>query len=307
MFQRIFARKYRYAWVAIGVIAILGIAMVFPQVRAVANSFLGLFRVEQFTVLQVDPEQIEEQFNSASNFEYLLAEDVNVEEFGDAQEVTDAAEASSLAGIPVRLPTTVDGEGKLAVQPGAKVTFLVDLPKVNGMLTEIGRPDLKLPAELDGAEVTLELPVAVIATYGDCEVSEEALSDFEGDPDGPPPDLSECTTLSQFLSPEIKAPPGLDVAGIGETFLQVLGMSPEEATQFSRSVDWTTTLIIPIPRYGTEYQEVFVDGVEGTLILQSQRSYLPKYLLVWIKDGIVYALAGPGDAASAVEIAESLE
>ena len=36
--------------------------------------------------------------------------------------------------------------------------------------------------------------------------------------------------------------------------------------------------MIPIPRYGAEHQEVFVDGVSGTLILQSQRYNLPNYL-----------------------------
>ena len=127
------------------------------------------------------------------------------------------------------------------------------------------------------------------------------------DPDMPLPDISQCTTLIQAPSPEISAPPGLDIAGIGEMLLQILGMSPEEAAQFSRSVDWTTTLIIPIPRYGTEFQDVFVDGVQGTIIMQSMRSELPQYLLIWIKDDIVYALAGPGDTALALEIAESLE
>jgi hypothetical protein len=133
------------------------------------------------------------------------------------------------------------------------------------------------------------------------------IADREVDPDMPLLDLSQCTTLMQFPSPEISAPPGLDIAGIGETLLQVLGMSPEEAAQFSRNVDWTTTLIIPIPRFGTEYQDVFVDGVEGTLIMQSLRSQFPEYLLIWVKDGIVYALTGPGDSVAALEIAESLE
>jgi hypothetical protein len=84
-------------------------------------------------------------------------------------------------------------------------------------------------------------------------------------------------------------------------------MTAEEAAQFSQTVDWTTTLVIPIPRYATEYQEVQVDGVEGTLIMQSQRSELPNYLLIWINDGVVYALTGPGDAQSAVDMANSLE
>jgi hypothetical protein len=308
MFNRIFNRKYRFAWVAVGVIAILGLAMLFPQVRAIGSSFLGLFRVEQVTILQVDPEQLEERLSSASNFEYLLAEDVQVEELGEQQEVASADEASRLAGIPVRLPSAVEGETYLEVQPGMSASMQVDLPKVQALLDEIGYSDLKLPADLDGAVVTMELPVAVAASFGDCGYSEEFIPAEGVDPDHPPaPRLLRCTTLLQVASPEISAPPGLDIAGIGEIFLQVLGMTPEEAAQFTSSVDWTTTLIIPIPRNGTEYQDVFVDGVDGTLILQTQRSDFPEYLLIWIKDGVVYALSGPGDADSALQIADSLE
>lgn len=307
MYDKIFNRKYRFVWVAVGVIAILVVAMLFPQVRAVGSSFLGLFRVEQFTILQVDPDQLEEQLGSSSNFEYMLSEDVVIEEFGEMVAAADAAEASSLAGFPVRLPAAAHGEELLKVQPGAKISMKVDLPKVQALLDEIGATDQKLPSELDGAEVSMELPVAVVAGFGNCEVSPEMIREAGVDPDGPIPDLSECITLTQFPSPEISAPPGLDIAGIGEIFLQILGMTPEEAAQFSQNVDWTTTLVIPIPRYGTEHQDVFVDGVEGTLIMQSQRSEFPHYLLVWIKEGIVYGLTGPGTAESALEIAESLE
>jgi len=307
MYDKIFNRKYRYAWVAVGVIAILAVAMLFPQVRAIGSSFLGLFRVEQFTILQFDPEELEERLGSSSNFEYLLAEDVVVEEFGEAQAAADAAEASNLAGFTVRLPAAAHGDELLKVQPGAKISMQVDLPKIQALLNEIGATDLQLPSELDGAEVSLELPVAVVAAYGNCEVSPEMIREAGVDPDGPIPNLGECIILTQFPSPEISAPPGLDIAGIGEVFLQLFGMTPEEAAQFSQSVDWTTTLVIPIPRYGTEYQDVFVDGVEGTLIMQSQRSEFPHYLLVWIKEGVVYGLTGPGTADSALEIADSLE
>jgi len=307
MFERLFQRKYRYAWVAVGVIAILSVGMLFPQVRAIGSSFLGLFRVEQFTILQVDPDQIESQLGSSSTFEYLLAEDVVVEEYGEAMDAADAAEASSLAGFAVRLPAAAPDGGELLVQPGAKVSMKVDLPKVQALLDEIGSTDLRLPEALDGADVSLELPVAVVAGFGDCEVTEEMIREAKVDPDGPIPDLSECTTLTQFPSPEISAPPGLDIASIGEIFLQLLGMTPEEAAQFSQNVDWTTTLVIPIPRFGTEYQDVFVDGVEGTLIMQSERSEFPHYLLVWIKNGFVYGLTGSGTAESALEMANSLE
>jgi hypothetical protein len=81
-------------------------------------------------------------------------------------------------------------------------------------------------------------------------------------------------------------------------------MSPEEAASFAENVDWTTTLVVPVPRYGTNYQEVAVDGVTGALIQQAGDN---EYLLFWVKDGMVYALSGPGDSQAALEIGNSLK
>jgi hypothetical protein len=307
LFQKIFSRPYRPAWVVGGIIAILAIALLFPPVRAIANSFLGLFRVEQFTVVQVNPGELPKQLGSTSSFENLLSESVTIEEMGDPQEVADAAEASSLAGIPVRLPSNVTGDLKLEVQPGSKATFQIDLPRVRAVLDEIGRSDIALPDEIDGATVEVELPTAVAASYGICDHTSEMAREAGADPDDPSSIRVFCTTLVQMVSPTVEAPPGLDVAGLGQAFLQLMGMSAEEATQFSQQVNWSTTLVIPIPRYGTDYENVVVDSVSGTLIHQSLEEHAPEFLLIWVKDGIVYALTGPGDGARALEIAASLK
>jgi hypothetical protein len=307
LFQKIFSRPYRPAWAVGGIVAILAIALLFPQVRAAANSFLGLFRVEQFTVVQVNSGDLPKQLGSTSSFENLLSEDVTMEELGEPQEVAGATEASNLAGIPVRLPSEVTGDLKLEVQPGAKATFLIDLPRVRAVLDEIGRNDIVLPDEINGATVDVELPASVVASYGICDQTSDAAREAGADPDEPSSLRAFCTTLVQMVSPTVSAPPGLDVAGLGQAFLQLMGMSAEEAAQFSQQVDWTTTLVIPLPRYGTTYEDVVVDGVPGTLIHQSMEENAPEFLLIWVKDDIIYALTGPGDGAQALEIAASLK
>jgi hypothetical protein len=307
MFERIFARQYRLAWVAFGVLAILGLAMLFPPVQAVANSFLGLFRVEQIAVVQVNPGNLPEQLGSSSQFEYLIANDVEVQDIGVPEVVPDASEASRLAGIPVRLPSQIEGERELTVQPGTKVSLRVDLPKIRTLLQEFDMGDIELPEQLDGALVTMELPRAVTAGYGDCDFSSEAAREAGFDPDGSIPRQVNCTTFVQMKSPAINAPPGLDIAGLGKAFLIAMGMTPEEAESFSQNVDWTTTLVLPIPRYGTEHREVSVDGVTGTLIQQSLDDHAPQYMLVWVKNDVLYALAGSGEVDTALEIAGSLQ
>ncbi len=307
MLNKIFARQYRLAWAAIALVLILGLSLAFPGVRAIADSFLGLFRVQQISVVQVNPGNLPEQLGSSSQFEYMLSQDVQIEEQGEAQKVDDAAQAAQLAGIPVRLPTDIEGDQHLMVQPGVRATFKIDLPQVKSLLDELGQNDIDLPSSLNGATVTMELPTSVSASYGDCDFSSKAVEVTTGDPDRPSAGLSDCISLMQVPSPDISAPPGLDTAKIGEAFLQVMGMTPEEAAQFSSTVNWSTTLVVPIPQYGTSYQSVLVDGVEGTLIEQKLEDQPDQYLLLWVKDGIIYALTGPGKGATALKIADSLK
>lgn len=307
MFDKIFSRQYRFAWAALGVVLILGVAVAFPGVRAIANGFLGLFRVEQFTVVQVNSDDLPEQMESLSQFEAMLSNQVQIEELGEPQEVSSLEEASSLAGIPVRLPAARGEPQGLLVQPGAKASLEVDLALAQAVLSEMGQADLQLPANLDGATITIEVPAGVAASYGECNFDVQAARESGFDPDNPEAALRDCTTLVQMPSPTISAPPGLDIARIGEVFLQLTGMSPEEAAQFSQTVDWTTTLVIPIPERGTTYQDVSVDGAAGTLITHRGQNYSQEYLLVWVKNGIVYALSGPGNGDEGLAIANSLQ
>jgi len=304
MWNRLFKRKYRPAWAALGVVVILVIALTFQPVRAIANSFLGLFRVQQIEVVRVNPGDLPEQLGSSAEFEALLAQDVQVEELGEAQSAANAGEASQIAGIPVRLPASLEGEPDIHVQPATRMTFNVDLDQVQTILQEVGYENIQFPPGLDGAAVTLDIPNAVTAMYGACR--DAIPADF--DPDDPAvPQMAECTTLVQMPSPSISAPPGLDVSRLGQAYLQVLGMTPEEAASFAANVDWTTTFAVPIPRYGVDYRGVFVDGVEGTLLQQDLENHAEQYLLMWVKDGIIYALTGPGDMQTALQVAGSLK
>ncbi len=295
-----FAGRSRPAW-ALGVAVVaIGAALSFAPVRALAEEFLGLFRVEQIAVVEINPANLPEQLGQSSMFEQMLAEAVQFEEVGEAQVVASAAEAEALAGIQVRLPTQASGQPRLTVEPGGTARLTIDLPQVRALLNELGRSDIKLPDNLNGAEVTASLPRSVRAAYGNCLYT-SAEAEREG------ARLANCTLLVQLASPTVSAPPDLDVDRIAEAFLQLSGLTAEEAARFSETVNWSTTLVIPIPRYGIAYEEVAVDGVTGVLFLQQLEDHPREYMLVWAKDGVVYALMGPGAAETALSIANSLE
>ncbi|HEX9028954.1 MAG TPA: DUF4367 domain-containing protein, partial [Anaerolineales bacterium] len=118
---------------------------------------------------------------------------------------------------------------------------------------------------------------------------------------------ANCTVLAEIPSPTVDTPPDVDFKQLAEIGLQFTGMSAEQASQFSQSVDWTSSLVIPIPKNASTYQQVSVDGVTGTLI-QRPVDDAPQYVLIWVKNGTIYAISSLGsDSAKAIDMANSLK
>ncbi|MEW6716158.1 MAG: hypothetical protein AB1345_01455 [Chloroflexota bacterium] len=299
MLKGIFGKRYRPVWITLAVVLLLSVALAFPSVQAIANGFLGLFRVQQIEVVQFNPANLPEDMESyLIKFERMLSDNIQVESQGEDQDVSDKFEASELAGFNVRLPADFKGDWRLIYQPAMQITFEVDRDRWQALLDEIGREDIELPRDIDGAVVTVNLYDMVTALYGTCALEEEAQEEINAS------DYT-CTVLVQSPSPTVTALPGLEINQIGEAFLQVLGLREEEAAHFSGRVDWSTTLVVPIPA-GAEYYDVIVDGVPGT-IMERASGWNPRYTLVWLKDGLFYALAGEGDKEDALELAATLE
>ena len=305
MYQKIFSRRTRPVWIGFGLVAVLALSLAFPPLRAIANNFLGLFRVEQVAVVQVNPLDLPQGLDESANLEALFAEDMQITTQGEMKVVESVAEAGSLAGIPVRLPTDVQGKLTLEVQPPTQMTFRVHLSRIQTILDEFGLTEINLPTDIDGAVVTADISGAVYATYGDCSIPQ---GDKPGgfDPDDPAtyPQLN-CTQLIQMASPEVTAPPEVDLQQIGQIYLQLLGMDNEEATRFSQNIDWSTTLVLPLPMDGYEYSQVPIHGVTGTLISSTGENN-HSFTLLWVADGITFMLIGNGGTATALAIANSI-
>jgi hypothetical protein len=306
MLHKIFNPRLRVVWAVLAVGIVLAAFLSLPPLRAIANNFLGLFRVEQVSAVPFDPLNLPENFSfDQQNITQLMAENLKVETIGETRENVTSADASSLAGIPVRLPTSPILSAAtpiLSVQPGTKLSFKVDLERIQAVLSDAGFGDIAIPKELDGTTVHAELPMIVTTLYD--------VNGYPGAAPGNDPDMggqwcNACTVLVQLASPTIETPEGVDLAAIGKAYLRLTGMSDAEAESFSETVDWSTTLVIPVPNLATR-ETVSVDGVNGILILQ-EPEYVTKYLLIWVKNGIVYGLNGYGDRQTALEIANSLK
>jgi hypothetical protein len=189
------------------------------------------------------------------------------------------------------------------VEPGANVTIELDLERVRAALEVLERNDIVLPDSLDGAVISIEVPRAVMSSSSECQLSE--MDEAERADDVMP---RGCTFLVQVASPTVSTPAELPIEQLGQAFLELMGMTPEEAARFSETLDWTTTFVLPVPRDGTNYREVQVDGVTGTLITQDfeDDDDAPGYVLLWVKEGILYALMGDGEGTDAIRFANEM-
>lgn len=298
MFKKLLSPKMRPALATGLIVAFFAIVLTVPSIRAAAVDFLGLFRVQQIQVVEFNPANLPQ--NMEGNFRdinQIIANNLMVEEAGDPIPAADAAEASKLAGFDVILPQDLKGDAQLTVQPATTASFTVDLALWQSILDELGRTDIQLPKEIDGQTVTLYADRSVTYVVGNCDVSADSPESFAAA-------QRDCTVLAQTPSPRVDAPPTLPIDELGQAALRFLGMSAKDAASFSQKVDWTSTLILPVPA-GSDYRDVTVQGVSGTLFLDSGRSN--GYHLMWVKDGIVYALSGHGTMTDALTFANSLK
>jgi hypothetical protein len=306
MWQKYFGRKYRPVWGTLAIIAVLAVSLSFPQVRAAATSFLGLFRVEQIEAVEVGislddlPAEMEPHFVALDE---MLADQLIVEEVAEPVEMDSLAAAAQAAGFTVRAPRQLaDKDQRIMVQNETSIRLIIDRARWQTIIDSMGY-EFDIPESADGAEVKFEIPNAVVTGFGECGLNQ--AKEFEmGEESGTA--LTDCTILMQSETPEIEAPPGLDINQAGQVMLQIMGMTAEEAEAFSQRVDWATTLVVPVPQ-GADYRDVTVDGVKGVLLEDTYAGGNARFTLLWVKDGMFYALSGDGNRYSPVRIGNSME
>jgi len=192
------------------------------------------------------------------------------------------------------------------VTGGTAFTFTVDRAKVQALLEEAGRSDLVLPASLNGAQISVNVPSSVSIAFGNCPPPSSEGDNLEFGSGSPGRRYADCVILAEVPSPSVSAPASVDVAQLAQLGLEFSGMSAEQAAAFTSTVDWTSTLVVPIPKNASTYEQVSVDGVTGTLI-QRPSDDAPQFALLWVKDGIIYAIGGLGsNSQQAFDIADSL-
>jgi anti-sigma factor RsiW len=264
--------RWRPAVIALSALLVVALLLTIAPVRGAAADFLGLFRIRKFAVIPLDQTQMERLEQLARQTEGSFGEPQILREEGSEQPVGDAAQAAALAGYAVRMPSRLPDGATLS-------SFTVQ----------------------SGPALRVEFDRAAIAAF-----MQAAGASVEGLPET---DKIVAGRL-QFIqapSPQVNVPQGLDPVALAETGFMLLGMPQEDARRLATSIDWTSTLVVPMPANAATAREVNVDGVTGLLLEDTQSGRLETAVL-WEKDGILYFMAGSHlDRAHFLDVADSLQ
>jgi hypothetical protein len=176
-----------------------------------------------------------------------------------------------------------------------------------------------MPANIDGSSVQMTTGTAVVAIYGG------AMSMFGGSeaPSTPvaaePQPATPAATAAQGAVPDIDAMvPRLIVAqmvapvatstGVSgkelrDYLLDQPGISDNLANALKAVGDPTTTWPIPVPAGEMRTRSVTVQGVRGTVFSDASGFFSG---VLWVKDGIVYAVGAPLGEREVLAVAASL-
>lgn len=279
-------------------VALVAAAFTVPAVRVAAQSALDLFRVHSFAAVQIDAgrmdklRQLHDQADQDPSLSVFDKQDV-MKDPGRPVEYPSADLAASAAGLPgLRKPGSLPSGlrfEKAAVTGRGEARLTVHADRLQHVLDALGVDDVRVPAGLEGQTFTVHMPATVVQRYVS---GERHLAIIEG------------------TSPEVALPPGVDLRRLGEIGLRVLGLDAAEARRIAASVDWRSTLLVPVPANAASFRQVDVNGHQGLYVRMDgdagRAGSNRGAMVMWTEGERVFAVQSDLPGEDVLEVAQSL-
>jgi len=186
---------------------------------------------------------------------------------------------------PSHLPASVTGPGAFAIVSQGSGSFTFSAAKAEAAAQRQGKALPAMPANIDGSTLYLTVGPAVIESFG-MGAGQQLPS----------------LVVAQARVPRVEST-GVSVRQLEDYLLSQPGISPTLAAQIRAIGDPSQTLPIPVPANLATSHPVTVQGVHGVAIGDS--SGLGS-AVIWVKDGVVYAVGGTLTEAEVLQVANSL-
>ena len=202
-----------------------------------------------------------------------------------------AGAAAGLPGLskPTSLPSGLKFE-KAAVTGEGRARLTLHADRLQHVLDALGITDVRVPSGLDGQSITVHMPPHVVQMY---TTGKQHLAIVEG------------------TSPEVALPPGANLQQLGEIGLRVIGLDAAEAHRVATTMDWRSTLLVPVPANAASFRQVDVNGHKGLFIrMDGERAEAGKgqrgSMVMWTEGERVFAVQSDLSNEDVLEVATSL-
>ena len=279
-------RRVPVTGTAVAVLLLTG-TLAFPQVRATARAFLDLFRETSVAGVQLDPsrfEHVRESSGHRSPALLLFAAPEILQDSGAPVVYPTPEAAAAATGIAVRvlsLPAPGLALDGVEVTREGRMLVKVDREMLVDTLDRLDLQEVRVPRQLAEGSIELYQPSTVTLRYAG---GERHLQYTQGE------------------YPDAKPSEGLDLRLLGEIGLRVWGVDADEAHRLSQSIDWISTLSVPMPAGADSFDAIAVRGQAGLLV-----SSPAEHTLAWVERGALHVLAGNLPVEELVASAESLQ
>ncbi len=214
----------------------------------------------------------------------------------DLHIVNTAAEAKTISGLTpptaTWLPDGVSTTVTYAATPNAVAVFTFSKVKAAAAAEKAGKMLPALPAGMDGAKLTVSLGPAVAEIYGDMTQATAGAAQMR---------------LPQLVVAASNAPLAtstqVTVQQLEDYILSMPGISTDLTNAIKALGDPSKTLVIPVPIQFATSSPVPVQNVNGVALGDNTGVGAG---VIWVKSGVVYAVAGTVKKDDAVKIANYL-
>ena len=283
------APSHRRLFLIAAAVVLLSVLLAVPAVRASAAQFLSLFRVVNVVAVRVDPSRLDSLKAQDLEIGKLIGEHVELlADPGPPVPVGSLDEAASLSGMPIAVPQWLPEDSKIietAVMGERVLRITASANRLQQVMDALGISDLTAPPALEGQVVNVRVPPVVMVRYE------------HG---------NRRTRLFQARAPQVTLPTSVDLATLGEIGLRILGLSPADARQFSRAIDWHTTLLVPVPPGVSSFRQVTVGGRPGILMQHQPPNQSPTHVVLWSTTERVFALVSIDGLDQVLAMADSV-
>jgi hypothetical protein len=211
-----------------------------------------------------------------------------------------AAEAAGVSGLQPpkvgQLPQGVSSTVTYAAMPKAVAVFTFSAAKAAAAAAQSGQTLPALPAGMDGDQVTVTIGPAVGEIFGN-------LKQPSGSSDVSQANLPQLVVGESSAPTATSSSSGITVKALLDYLLAQPGISPELAAAIKAIGDPSTTLPIPVPIGYATSSKVQVQGVDGVALGDNTGVGSG---VIWVKNGVVYAVAGTIKQTDAISIANNL-